>query len=137
MVTGPEMGVAPLIRVAVKVTDWPTAGAELVTERVVSVVAAPTVVTFCVLLAEEVAFALGDALGVALPVVAFPFNVLLVAFVATALFNVPFVVALVARVIVAHPAKKTVMRSRATSGEMSLTAFMMYLANSSFMVNTR
>ena len=83
------------------------------------------------LLAKVVAFALGDALGVALPVVAFPFNVLLVAFVATALFNVLFVVALVARVIVAQPAKKTVMRSRATSGEMSLTAFMMYLANSS------
>jgi hypothetical protein len=91
-----------------------------------------------VLFAEELTFALRDTLGVELPVVRFPFSVLfVVAFVAAVLFNVLFVVAFAATVIVAHPAKKTVMRSRATSGEMSLSAFMMYLANSSFMVNTR
>jgi hypothetical protein len=40
------MGVVPLSRVAVKVTDVLTAGVGLVTERVVSVVAAPAVTTF-------------------------------------------------------------------------------------------
>jgi hypothetical protein len=73
---------------------------------------------------DDETFAIGDALGVAVPVVTFPFKVL-------------FVVAFVAPAIVAHPANKTVIRSRATSGEMSLRVFMMYLANSSFMVNTR
>jgi len=88
-------------------------------------------------LAKVVAFALGDALAVALPVVAFPFSVLLIAFVATVLFNVLFEVPFVATVIVAHPAKNTAIRSTTTSGEMSLTAFITYLANSSFMVNTK
>ena len=98
----------------------------------------PTVAAFWVLFVEELTRALGHTLGVGLAVVAFPFNVLfVVAFVATVLFSVLFVVAFVATVIVAHPAKKTAMRSRATSGEMSLSAFMMYLANSSFMVNTK